>query len=272
MVATPPVEFLWERGDPERALSERFGFADAAGVAGWVVDELGERWGVSVNRCDRVVVSGRNAMAWIEADDRRLIAKWSAAPERFAHLTDAAELVGWLDEQRLPVAAPIAALDGRRLIEGSVGGRRFLLGVLPVVDGALLDTADDRHLVDAGRMLAALHEALAATPLLLARRRPRFGEQIVHNDVRAANVLHDGHAITAVLDFEEVRHAPRAADLARSSVLLATRYRNWGPTTADQRATYLRAYEEQTATPLSPSERRAIGRETRRVLRSFGWS
>ena len=42
------------------------------------------------------------------------------------------------------------------------------------------------------------------------RRRPVDPkEQLVHNDFRSANVLHDGTGITAVLDFEEVAYRSR---------------------------------------------------------------
>lgn len=82
-------------------------------------------------------------------------------------------------------------------------------------------------------MMATLHEAMAAYPFRIDAGPSARHEQLVHNEFRSANLLHDGTRITAVLDFEEVTYRPRVADLAKASVLLGTRYRDWSPT--DQR-------------------------------------
>ena len=172
----PAVDMLWESADPGQELRKRFGFRDGASAAEWVADVLGRYWELDVERCDRLVISGRNVMAWVVAGGRPLIAKWSSLPHRFAHLRDAAQVVAWLDTQAVPVAAPVAAADGRLLVElgNDASGRlrsrlplpgsRFLVGVLPVVEGDLLAVDDPGHVEDAGRMLATIHRALAAYP------------------------------------------------------------------------------------------------------------
>ena len=87
---------LWESADPRQELTRRFGFRDGACAAEWVADVLERYWGLDVVRCDRLVISGRNVMAWVLAGGRRFIAKWSSLPHRFAHLEDAARVVAWL--------------------------------------------------------------------------------------------------------------------------------------------------------------------------------
>jgi homoserine kinase type II len=195
---------LWETADPTEQLTRRFGFLDGPSAVGWVADSLQRQWQLQVTGCDRLVISAWNAMAWVTADDRRLIAKWSALPQLFANLLDAARVTTWLERCGLPVAAPIPATDDRLLVEvptqaeGHVHARRplgesrALLGVTPVVDGDLLDSDDLGQVTDAGQMLAAVHEALAAYPDEVGGRRPRGQEQLVHNDFRSANILHDG--------------------------------------------------------------------------------
>lgn len=66
--------------------------------------------------------------------------------------------------------------------------------------------------------------------------------QLVHGDVRAANVLVDAGEVTALLDLDEVGLDQRVADLGRAAVLLATLYREWGPTPADARAALISGY------------------------------
>ena len=258
---------LWESDDPFEQLHRRFGFRGGTAAADWVADALARSWDLEVTACDRVVISSWNAMAWVVAGHQRLIAKWSALPPRFARLDNSARLVEWLDRHGIPVAAPIPATDGRLLVELAnnakgrmrsrlpLPGSRFLLGVLPVVDGDLLDVNDSAHVADAGGMLAALHDALAAYPERNANGRLKHQEQLVHNDFRSANILHDGTRITAVLDFEEVTNASRVADLARAAVLLGTRYRNWQPTNQEVREAFVAAYDEHAKTRLTAEER-----------------
>ncbi|MEO5837356.1 MAG: hypothetical protein ABIQ73_28550 [Acidimicrobiales bacterium] len=190
---------LWESVDPTERLAQRFGFRSGAAVAEWVADALQQGWELDVTDCDRVVISDWNVMAWVVANERRLIAKWSALPQRFALLADSARIVAWLDSRGIPVAAPIPAADGRLLVEfgddstGRMKSRlplpesRFLLGVLPAVEGDLLDVNDSGHVMDAGQMLAAIHDALASYPHQVGGRRSCGQEQLVHNDFRSAN-------------------------------------------------------------------------------------
>lgn len=278
------VEMLWEATDPREALTTRFGFDDVANAAEWVAEVLEQHWGLDVTRCGRLVISGHNVVAWIEAGERRLIVKWSALPNRFSRLRDAARLVAWLDAEGLPVAAPIPAGDGRLLAElgNDVKGRvrsrlplpgsRFLVGVLPVAPGELLSVEDAGQVEDAGRMLATLHEALAAYPGRAGGRPRRDRAQLVHNDFRSANLLHDGDRISAVLDFEEITQETRAADIGKSAVLLGTQYRDWGPTSNDVRAAYVDAYSDHAREPLTKSERREVDEAVARHLDAFGWT
>jgi homoserine kinase type II len=280
----PAVDMLWESADPSQALTRRFGFRDGACAAEWVADVLERYWELEVVRCDRLVISARNVMAWVLAGGRHLIAKWSSLPHRFSHLEDAARLVAWLDTQAVPVAAPIAATDGRLLVElGNdarrrlisrlpLPGSRFLVGVLPVVEGDLLAVEDPRHVDDAGRMLATMHQALATYPGQAARRGQGAHTQLLHNDFRSANILHDGTRISAVLDFEEITWDTRVADIAKSAVLLATRYRDWGPTSESVRTAYVNAYERHARDPLTTSERHELDARIAAHLQTFGWA
>ena len=283
-VDSPAVSLLWEAGDAGQQLERRFGFRGAVEAAEWVGETLARRWDLHVTSCDRIVISSWNAMAWLVAGDRRLIAKWSAAPPRFARLRDAAQVTSWLEDHDLPVAAPITSTDGRLLVEFAneakarlasrlpLPGSRFLLGVLPVVDGDLLDIDDAAHVVDAGRMLAAIHEALGAYPDRVGRGRPKGSEQLVHNDFRSANLLHDGTRITAVLDLEEVTYASRIADLAKAAVLLGTRYRDWRPTPEEVREAFVAAYLDRARTVLSPSQRKDFDAVVASLLRKGWWT
>ncbi len=280
----PAVDMLWESADPGQALTSRFGFRDGASTAEWVADVLERYWGLDVVRCDRLVISDRNVMAWVRAGGRRLITKWSSLPHRFARLADAARVVAWLDTQAVPVAAPIAATDGRLLVEVGndargrlrsrlpLPGSRFLVGALPVVEGDLLDVDDAGQVDDAGRMLATLHQALAAYPGKHGRRNRGERAQLLHNDFRSANILHDGTSISAVLDFEEITCDTRVADIAKSAVLLATRYREWGPTSETVRTAYLDAYDRHAADRMTPSERQEFDARVAVLLKHFGWS
>lgn len=284
MEGRPRIEMLWEAVDPDLELTARFGFRDGPAAAAWTADVLGRHWGLDVTRCDRLVISGRNAMAWIEAGGRPLVAKWSSAPPRFSRLRAAADVVAWLDTGTVPVAAPIPATDGRLLVElGNdtrgrlrsqlpLTGNRFLVGVLPVVTGALLDVDDPGQVAEAGRMLATLHRTLAAYPGPVPGRRRGAAAQLVHNDFRSANLIHDGSRIAAVLDFEELAHAPRVADLAKASVLLATRFRDWGPTSPEVRGAFVRAYAGEVGDPSTAAEHRDLGARTDALLASFGWA
>ena len=275
---------LWESTDPHKALTKRFGFSDASNAAEWVAETLDQHWDLDLTRCGHLVISDHNVIAWIEVGGRHLVMKWSATPDRFKHLEDAARLVAWLDTKGLPVVAPLPASDGGPLVgaqqrfEGecvvpvAAAGQPIPGGLLPVVAGELLSVENPRHIEDAGRMLATLHETLATYPGRPAGRGRRDRTQLVHNDFRSANLLHDGDKICAVLDFEEINHDSRAADIGKSAVLLATRYRDWGPTSTDVRDTYVEAYNDHADEPLTTAERREVDEAVDRHLSAFGWA
>lgn len=272
------VEMLWEATDPRRALRERFGFDGGGAAVAWVTETLDRHWGIRVDAVERIVLSHHNALAWIDSDSGRLLAKWSVAEERFARLAGLAELIIRLGERGLPVSAPVPTTDGRAQVERDGAS----LGLQRVVPGALLDVADEEQVRSAGAVLAELHEALAADPDAtripglsrpsplgerirgwLATRhdrtlRPAYSSladrladaprddlptQVVHGDYRAANVLCSGSGVVAVLDFEEARLDHRVDELARSAVLLGTRFHDWGPVSADVRAGFLAGYQ-----------------------------
>ncbi len=78
--------------------------------------------------------------------------------------------------------------------------------------------------------------------------------QLVHGDFRSANVLCDEFGVAAVIDFEEARFDHRIVELARSAVMLGTRFRDWGPVSAAVRADFLSGYQSQHC--LVPAEAR----------------
>lgn len=67
--------------------------------------------------------------------------------------------------------------------------------------------------------------------------------QLVHGDFRSSNVLCIGSKVAAVIDFEEARVDHCVDEIARSAVMLGTRFRSWGPVSADVRATFLSGYQ-----------------------------
>jgi homoserine kinase type II len=263
--ATPLLSMLWESADPEEALSQRFGFADAVSAVGWIGDTLWDTWAITVDYCDRLVISDRNLLAWITTDDRRLVAKWSVVTNLFQRLADTTTLTLWLHHRGIPVAAPIPARDGRLRVELDNAS----LGVIPVIDGDLLDVGDPAQVAEAGRMLATLHDAMAAYPHHIDGGPSGRHEQLVHNDFRSANLLHDGTSITAVLDFEDVTYRSRVSDLAKATVLLGTRFHNWGPTTRLVREAFVEAYCDQA--PLTNAEQNQLQSGIDAVMNGFSW-
>lgn len=281
---------LWEVDDPGRVLRERFGFGDGVSVGQWVTDMLRTFWGVEVSTCERVVMSDRNALAWVTAPSGRLLAKWSVLPERFAGLAQMARLTRWLDDRGMPVSAPIRALDGALQVEVDAAS----MSLQREVKGHLLDTAVPAEVHAAGAALARLHQALAAYPephglmvgpapaLPLGERigawldsraghvpdaaRRVLGElivsaptdelpvQLVHGDFRSANVLCAAGEVVAVIDFEEARLDHRVVEVARSAVLLGTRFHDWAPVPPDVHATFLAGY--RSTARLNPVEER----------------
>ncbi|MFF0824582.1 phosphotransferase [Micromonospora haikouensis] len=284
----PVLEMLWEAHDPHRALDARFGFGDARAAGRWVADVLDEHWGVRVDSCERIVMSDGNALAWVDTPSGRRLAKWSVLPDRFPRLAEVARLTSWLDGRGLPVSAPVPTRDGRLQVEAD----GVSLGLQRVIEGDLLDTTDRGQVRAAGAVLARLQDALAAYPhaerltrlavasppltqritkwldtsaaqlpaaardalggLVAGAPPDRLPRQLVHFDFRSANVLCAGREVTAVLDFEETRHDHRLVELARATILLGTRYHDWGPVPPEVHAHFLAGY--QAVRPLTPAE------------------
>ncbi|WP_422735165.1 phosphotransferase [Micromonospora sp. WMMD729] len=284
----PMLEMLWESHDTLHALDERFGFGDAESAGRWVVAMLKEHWGVRVDSCERIVMSGGNAIAWVGTPSGRLLAKWSVVRERFPRLMETARLTSWLHDRGLPVSPPIPAGEGGLQVEAN----GVSMGLQREIAGDLLDTADLNQVRAAGVVLAQLQDALAAYPdadrlldpavpftpltarvtdwldsradhlpmaardklrgLVTSAPSDRLPRQLVHFDIRSANILWARNEVAAILDFEEAQHDHRIVELARAAVLLGTRYRNWGPVPADVRAEFLSSYQSER--PLTSAE------------------
>lgn len=281
------MELLWEAAEPGRVLAERFGFTSAGMAAAWVAAVLAEHWDLPVVACRRLVLSGSNALAWVETGSASLVVKWSVEPSRFPRLRQLARLTGWLAEQRLPVSGLMPARDGSRQLE--LDGAS--LGVQYEIDGDLLDVGDPAQVRAAGAVLAELQLALAGYPdageftgpaaagSLVVRLRdwlePRASRlapevvdnlrsvldlapaaapapQLTHGDFRAANLMCSGGSIRAVLDFEQAGFEPRIVELARSAVLLGTRFHDWGPVSPAVSAEFRAGYE--SVRPLTDAE------------------
>lgn len=257
------LSMLWEQVEPEPALRERFGFEGFEAVGAWVPGVLAEVWGIEVAGTGRMVISGPNAIVWVDTDRGPLVVKWSRVPELFGQLEASGRLLRVLDERGVPVAAPLQSKDGheRVLIDGPIG--ELSVAVLPEIAGDWLDIADEDAVHAAGVCLAELHNALrgyedeqlpTVNPRSATDLPPIEGDepQLVHNDFRAANILTQGPKVVAVLDFDEIARGHRVEDLAYASVYLATRFTGWGPTPAPVRRTLRAGYE--SVRPLSPAE------------------
>lgn len=284
----PALEMLWESHDPPSALQERFGFGNGESAGRWVAAVLVEHWGVRVHSCERIVISDHNALAWVATSRGRMLAKWSVVPERFPRLLQIARLTRWLDGQGLPVSGPVPALGGRLQVE--VDGASMCLQ--HEIEGDLLDTADPDQVRAAGAVLARLQDALAAYPdvdrihpiagpsasltdrvtdwldsgaehvsetarnalrrLVADAPQERLPPQLGHHDFRSANILCAGAEVAAVIDFEEARFDHRVVELARSAVMLGTRFRSWGPVSGEVRSEFLAGY--QSVRRLTPVE------------------
>lgn len=131
-------------------------------------------------------------------------------------------------------------------------------GASPVADGRRARPRTEeptdrirRWLTDSDRGLVPAASARLAH---LLEQEPPLDQapQLVHHDFRAANILVRDSAVVAVLDFDEVEPAHRVDDLARASVYLATRFRDWGPTPPSARHALREGYEDLL--PLSDAE------------------
>jgi homoserine kinase type II len=158
------MSMLWEMVDPYAALDSRFGFAKPEDAADWLGATVAGRWGIAVRRCERIVLSSRNALAWLDTDAGKLLAKWSVAPGLHPRLTALAELIAWLHGRGLPVSPPLAALDGSLQLATPKGS----LGLQAVRVGELLDPTDPAQVHTAGGVLAEFHDALEAYPCAVA--------------------------------------------------------------------------------------------------------
>ncbi len=154
------MSMLWEMVDPYAALDTRFAFTKPEDAASWLRATVADYWGIAVHRCERIVLSSTNALAWLGTDAGKLLAKWSAAPGLHPRLAALAELTAWLHGRGLPVSPPLAALDGR-LQQATPKGS---LGLQEVRVGELLDPSNPVQVHAAGRVVAAVHDALAAYP------------------------------------------------------------------------------------------------------------
>lgn len=61
-----------------------------------------------------------------------------------------------------------------------------------------------------------------------------------------------GGRVVAVLDFEEARFDHCIDEVACSAVMLGTRFRDWGPVSAEVQATFLTGYQSERR--LTPAE------------------
>lgn len=280
------LAMLWESTDPAEALRDRFGFEDFAAASDWLRTHLAGTWDVAMESCERLMISGNQAIAWLHTDRGGLVAKWSCDQAAFARLAAVSDLLAELARRDQPVVAPLITVDGHRREVLPAGFVELSVVVQPVVEGQHLDIADPAAVHAAGAALAGLHLAMAgyADPRLTDRVSPRAlawpdqadptrartvsqrlraefphlseldaDPQLVHFDFRAANVLTARSQIRAVLDFDDVGFDVCVNDLAHAAVYLATVFTNWSPTAAPVRSTLVGGYE--SVRPLSESER-----------------
>ncbi|TDO34330.1 Ser/Thr protein kinase RdoA (MazF antagonist) [Kribbella sp. VKM Ac-2527] len=274
---------LWESTDPQDALRDRFGLYGFDEAVLWLTKVLAEVWGVDVESCERILISGHNAIAWIRSDRGAFVAKWSRAEGQFVRFAAAADLINALHQRGVPVAPPLESVDGRYREIVSSDSSRLSMTVQQAVDGQPLDTGNETTVRAAGASFAELHAALALhpdhrligsepnSPADLRQRieqwlaeddsriapaaSDRLREQIstlppidtepqlIHNDYRSTNILTADTEIVAVVDFDEIAWDYAVCDLARTLVFLNTRFTDWNPTPANVRRTFLAGYE-----------------------------
>lgn len=203
---------LWESDDPAAVLAERFGFADVAAAERWLSRTVEQHWEIDVVSCERVVMSFKNALAWIRTPDGPMLAKWSIAKHRFPRLSALADATAWLDQHDMPVSAPVPTPRGRR--QDEVDG--VSIGLQRQIHGALLDVTDPDQVHAAGATLSLLHETLSSYP--------------------------DAERIPALAPASRPL-AAQIGELARSAVLLGTKFHDWGPVTPEVRAGLFAGYQ-----------------------------
>ena len=111
-------------------------------------------------------------------------------------------------------------------------------------EGWLHSTAGDH----AAPLAESLRRRLASMPSDTSLPPP----QLVHLDIRSANLICDGDRLSAILDFEEAGIDHPVDDLAKAVVLLGTRFRHWGPVPPETQATFVAGY--RAVRELSPAE------------------
>ena len=280
------LHMLWEPGDAIEALRDRFGFEDLVEACRWLRTHLASSWDVEMESCERLMISGNQAIAWLHTDRGMLVAKWSREQAAFARLAAVSDLLATLRRRGQPVVAPLAARDGRRRAVLASGTVELSMVVQPVVVGEHLDVTDLAAVGAAGAVLAGLHAAMAgyADPRLTDPVSPRAlawsdraahrhpctvaqqvrtefpdlpeldaAPQVMHLDFRAANILTARSQVTAVLDFDEAGLDVCVNDLAHASVFLATLFTDWTPTSTSTRNALVAGYE--SVRPLDESER-----------------
>lgn len=280
---TQPLQptMLWESSEPNTVLAQRFHFATTDDAIRWLIDRVGPTYGLTVVSVDRLVMSSYNLLAWLTTTQGALLAKCCAFVMAHQRLRQVGELVVWLGQMQLPVAAPLVATVG----SVQVLCDHLSLSLQRVIPGELLDPTQPVQAGRAGVTLAQLHQALAAypyaatlappapmaalpmlladwanqklaaitDPTLIASARRLLGQvnqlattplatQLIHGDYRAANVLWRESDVAAVLDFEEVRWGYRINDLAWAAVHLGTRYHDWGPIALTVQQAFLHSY------------------------------
>jgi len=158
---------LWESVEPRGALRERFGLDSFDEASSWLTKVLSEVWAVEAVACERIIISGDNAIAWVRTDQavltdqEGLVVKWSRAQEQFDKFAATAELIDALHGQGVPVAPPRASVDGELRVIVDSGPWPLSMTVQPAIEADLLDTTDETAVRAAGACLATLHEALA---------------------------------------------------------------------------------------------------------------
>jgi len=186
------LSMLWEPTDPAAALGDRFGFADLDELGRWTAGALTSAWGLPAGGApavSRAVVSDRNAVVWVAAGERAVVVKVSCAPERFDRLAASTQLVALLAGHGVPVAAPLASVDGRvRVVVPGPAGPLSVC-VLPEVAGDWLDVTDLDAVRASGACLARVHAALAQAPdalmAPLAQAPPGLAGATAAGDLRA---------------------------------------------------------------------------------------
>ena len=168
------------------------------------------------------------------------------------HIADRLDLLGWLDLQGVPVAAPVP-LDGdpQAFLAGADGRRYWLAPYLAA--GCPVETRE--WYANTGAAIACLHRALAAypgtihswrmdlagdtlkldAPLLRERlagadgaafaraagylaqrlpgRLPGLPAQHIHGDCHGGNILWDGERVSGFIDLDHLPWGPRVYDL-----------------------------------------------------------